>query len=387
MPPRTQTLARAPGSQAYALTWQDRVFAWRDRMCANPTFQHWFAAFPLTRRAARNRARAAFDLCAGFVYSQILSACIELDLLKHLGPTPKTAEELAFLCGVPLGNMERLLAAAASLDLASRRARGRWGLGTTGAGIIGTPGVCDMIRHHAILYDDLRNPVALLRADDHDCKLKAFWVYARSGESTGLDIAKSAEYSTLMARSQEMISRDVISAYPLHKQQHLLDVGGGEGGFASAVAKAAPQLKLSIFDLPAVASLAEAKLSAQGLRHRIKIYGGDFFATPLPLGADIITLVRILHDHDDAEALILLKSICNALPVGGKLLIAEPMSTAEGGNYINDAYFGFYLLAMGSGRPRTPAEVRALLSAAGFRTSRSVSTARPMLINAIIAVR
>ena len=37
-----------------------------------PRFQRWAANSPLTRWIARRRARALFDLCAGFVYSQIL---------------------------------------------------------------------------------------------------------------------------------------------------------------------------------------------------------------------------------------------------------------------------------------------------------------------------
>jgi demethylspheroidene O-methyltransferase len=194
-------------------------------------------------------------------------------------------------------------------------------------------------------------------------------------------------YSTLMARSQGMIARDIITAYPLQAHQRLLDVGGGKGAFVAAVADAVPHLQLSIFDLPAVTALAERTLAARGLEGRVRIFGGDFFQTSLPRDADIVTLVRILHDHDDDAALALLRNIRAALPVGGTLLIAEPMSTARGGNHINDAYFGIYLMAMGRGRPRTPTEVQALLKVACFERSRVLRTARPMLVNAIAAVR
>ena len=40
-----------------------------------------------------------------------------------------------------------------------------------------------------------------------------------------------------------------------------------------------------------------------------------------------------------------------ALPPGGTLLLAEPMAGTPGAEPVGDAYFGFYLLAMGSGRP------------------------------------
>ena len=40
--------------------------------------------FPLTRPIARRRARELFDLCAGFVYSQVLLACVRLRLFEIL---------------------------------------------------------------------------------------------------------------------------------------------------------------------------------------------------------------------------------------------------------------------------------------------------------------
>ena len=53
---------------------------WANRLQANPRFRRFAAAFPLTRFVARRRARALFDLCAGFVYTQVLTACVRLDL-------------------------------------------------------------------------------------------------------------------------------------------------------------------------------------------------------------------------------------------------------------------------------------------------------------------
>jgi demethylspheroidene O-methyltransferase len=43
------------------------------------------------------------------------------------------------------------------------------------------------------------------------------------------------------------------------------------------------------------------------------------------------------------------------------------------------AYFGFYLLAMGRGRPRRPDELAAMLTAAGFAAPRLLPTDTPLL--------
>ena len=63
----------------------------------------------------------------------------------------------------------------------------------------------------------------------------------------------------------------------------------------------------------------------------------------------------------------LLRAVAPRLPPGGTLLIAEPMAETPGAEAMGDAYFGFYLLAMGSGRPRTAREIAAARCAsAGF---------------------
>jgi demethylspheroidene O-methyltransferase len=42
------------------------------------------------------------------------------------------------------------------------------------------------------------------------------------------------------------------------------------------------------------------------------------------------------------------------------------------------AYFGFYLLAMGRGRPRTEAEISGLLSQAGFTNIKLLNSYMPL---------
>jgi demethylspheroidene O-methyltransferase len=165
----------------------------------------------------------------------------------------------------------------------------------------------------------------------------------------------------------------------------LLDVGGGSGTFIRAAGSRAPKLNLMVFDLPQVAEAAKRRLDTPDLAGRLTVTGGDFLSGSLPKGADLISLIRVLHDHDDDRALTLLKAIREALPADGALLIAEPMSGTPGAEPIGDAYFGFYLLAMRSGRPRTPAEIGDILTAAGFSTWRLIPSSTPLLARLILA--
>ena len=356
----------------------------RDRLLASPRFQRWAAAFPLTRPVARRRARALFDLCAGFVYSQTLFAAVQLGLCEILLEGPQPLDALARRMSLPPDGAARLLHAATALQLARRRRDGRFALGTRGAALAGNPGIAAMVRHHVLLYGDLRDPVALLRAETGPASLQALWPYAGHAQPQELRPEEVAAYSDLMAASLPLVADDVLAAYRFDRHRCLLDLGGGDGSFLAAVAANAPQLRLLLFDLPAVADRARARLAQAGLADRALAVGGDLRTTPLPPGADVISLIRVIHDHDDADALAILRNARRALPAGGTLLLAEPMAETRGAEAVG-AYFELYLLAMGSGRPRSAAALTRLLREAGFARVRPLPTRQPMLVRILVA--
>jgi demethylspheroidene O-methyltransferase len=364
----------------------DRWRALRDQLLASPRFRRWAAAFPPTRPIARRRARALFDLCSGFVYSQVLRACVELRVFDALAQGPQTATMLAPRLGLAPSAAERLLAAAAALGLASRRSGERYGLGPLGAALVDNPAVTAMVMHHALLYRDLADPVGLLRGTP-STQLAGYWPYAAGGGAGGFTDADVADYTRLMAASQPLVAEEALAAYSLRGHRCLLDVGGGDGSFVLAASAVAPALRLMLFDLPPVAARAGVHFDAAGLGARATAHGGDFRADPLPTGADIATLVRVLHDHDDADAAAILANVYRALPPGGTLLVVEPMAGAAGVETVGDAYFGFYLLAMGRGRARTPQALGALLDAAGFRRWHTLRTRIPLQTGLIVAIR
>ena len=383
--------AQAPGRPVMAdsaSSWRDSLIRLRTRVISNPRFQRWAAASPLTRFIARRRARALFDLCAGFVYSQVLAAFVQLRLCDHLADGPRSVETLARLTDLTPEAARRLLRAAASLGLVRLLPGDRYALDDLGASMIGNPSVAAFIAHHALLYDDLRDPVALLRGQTQT-RLSQFWPYADDRpEATPAPEAQPegyAAYSALMAQSQALVAQDILEAWPMARHRCLMDVGGGEGVFIAEAAASAPDLRLKLFDLPPVAVRAQEALARRGLSSRVDCIGGSFLRDPLPRGADIISLVRIVHDHDDESALALLRAAHTALPSGGTLLIAEPMAGTPGAEPIGDAYFGFYLLAMGRGRARRPDELKQLLETTGFTQIRVLPTRRPLLAGAMVA--
>jgi len=367
------------------VSWSDRWRARRDRLVASRAFQRLATAFPLTRPIARARGRALFDLCAGFVYSQVLLASVRLRLFEVLAEGPRSVPDLAERLALPVESARLLLRAAAALGLAERRGEERFGLGLHGAALLANPGLGRMIEHHATLYDDLRDPVALLRGETRPGLARA-WPYAGAGRPAEIGAAETEGYTGLMAATQPLIADEILAAYPFRRHRRLLDIGGGDGSFLSAVAGRAPRLDLMLFDLPPVAERARARFAREGLAGRAAVFSGDFLADALPKGADVATLVRIVHDHDDGAALAILSRAREALAPGGVLVLAEPFAETGGAEPVGDAYFGFYLFAMGSGRPRSAGALAALLGEAGFRDIRRRRTRTPFLTGLLTAV-
>ncbi len=380
-----------PADASRPWRWRERWCRQRDRWLASPAFQRWAGAFPLTRAIARRRARALFDLVAGFAYSQVLLACVRLGLFELLQARERTLGEIATHAGIDRDAASRLVKAAVALRLLEPRGRwarsgeARYGLGPLGAPLAGQAGLRAMIEHHEAFYADLADPVALLRGRAGPTRLAAYWPYADNAEPSRLDGPQVERYSTLMSASQSLVAEEILQTGVLQRHRVVLDVGGGDGTFLEAALRRVPHLQGIVFDLPAVAARAEQRASGQAHAARLHAVGGDFLRDALPGGADLITLVRVLHDHDDESVRIVLAAARAALPPGGAVLVAEPMAGAPGAETVGDAYFGLYLLAMGRGRARSPDALEALLREAGFDRVRLLANPIPLQTNVLVA--
>jgi demethylspheroidene O-methyltransferase len=211
--------------------------------------------------------------------------------------------------------------------------------------------------------------------------LNEYWPYITPEQGAApenLSAEKVADYSKLMAHTQSLVTDEIMDAYPMDKHHMVLDIGGGQGAFVKRLAARYPHLEFKLFDIPGVAELSNAQFGEIGLSKRAQAIGGNFFQDSLPKGCDLATLVRVIFDHDDARVKQLLANVFDALKPGGTLLLAEPMAETKGFEAMGHAYFGFYLLAMGRGRPRTEAEISNLLRQAGFTGIRLLNSYMPL---------
>ena len=121
---------------------------------------------------------------------------------------------------------------------------------------LGNPWIGRFVEHHHLLYEDLADPLALLRGQRTDTSLRRFWAYAGSASPETARPEETSAYTQLMAASQQAVAGEILAAYDFGQHRHLIDVGGSNGTFIARAAARHPALALTLFDLPGVVSHA-----------------------------------------------------------------------------------------------------------------------------------
>ena len=354
-----------------------------NRLFASPEFQRRMASLPFIGRIVRREGEAMFDLVAGFCHSQILYALVKLEIFEQLLDGPQPSAHLAQRHQIPPERMVILMDAAVSLGLLKLR-KGHYRLTRRSAALAGVPGLRGMIAHHDVLYRDLADPVAFFRGETKT-ELAQFWPYV-FGAGAAEDPTAAATYSKLMSDSQALVAQDTLALADLSNVSHVTDVGGGTGAFLAHVGQAYSDMRMTLFDLPAVVPDAMARFASLGMGDRVSVVPGSFRDDPLPHGADLISLVRVLYDHSDETVLALLRAVRMALPPKGRILVSEPMTGGDHPHRAGNAYFALYCLAMQTGRARSASEIADLLIQAGFENVTAPKSRRPFVTTVLMAV-
>ncbi|MFI6638935.1 methyltransferase [Streptomyces sp. NPDC050504] len=146
----------------------------------------------------------------------------------------------------------------------------------------------------------------------------------------------------------------------------LLEVAGGVGTFAMALARRNPHLKATVLDLPVVEREAHRLLADADLADRVALRTGDMFTDPWPHGQDRVLFADVLSDWDDERCRTLLERARAALAADGRLLVHQVLPDDAARLSPTVTGYSLALAVMTGGRLRTLPELTALLTAAGF---------------------
>ncbi|CAL4902274.1 unnamed protein product [Urochloa decumbens] len=143
----------------------------------------------------------------------------------------------------------------------------------------------------------------------------------------------------------------------------LVDVGGGLGAAAQAIAKAFPGVKCSVLDLDHV--VANAAPGDTGVQY----IAGDMFESIPP--ADAMFFKWVLHDWSDEECIRILKNCRKAIPPreeGGKVIIIDivvEQGSSNSKHIETQALFDLYIMLV-NGIERDEQEWKNIFFEAGF---------------------
>jgi len=327
--------------------------------------------------AAELLRQQLFEDLDGFTSSRVLMAAIELGLFAALRDGPLTHGEILQRLALHPEKGADFLSICARFGYLGREGD-RYSLSSLGQAVVRDyPRFQAYARERSFVYTDLLQLEQVVRTGENKTQTHAEWAYTRTpSERADLPLQAVQSYSEHMASSSSFWARHVIDAVPLDGFGSLLDVGGGSGSFAVELARRHPQMRVGIFDLPAVADLAGRRIAESGLGARIRCHSGDFLRDALPAGYDAASLIRICWDWQDADVSRLFENIHRALPDEGVLLVAEGMYTGKADADRQRARHAVRLLLM-DGKLRAGDELRELLARAGFRRTEAFDTAVP----------
>jgi hypothetical protein len=120
-----------------------------------------------------------------------------------------------------------------------------------------------------------------------------------------------------------------------------------------------------LVDLPRTVARSAEVFESAGVADRATVSGQSFFE-PLPPGADVYLLVRLLLDWPDKEGITLLARCAEAAAPHGRVVVAggiSPVSAPPKG--------GLLITVLTGGKPRNVDQFRALAAQAGLTVTTS----------------
>ncbi|KAK6134749.1 hypothetical protein DH2020_031508 [Rehmannia glutinosa] len=212
--------------------------------------------------------------------------------------------------------------------------------------------------HHISEWFETKDPTPFVMIHG-----RTFW------EQAGEDLRLNRFFNESMASDTWLVSSVILKdcRHVFVGLKSMVDVGGGTGTMAKAIADAFPGLKCSVLELPHVVA---GLVGTQNLT----FIAGDMFDSIPP--ADAVFMKWILHDWPDEECVKILKNCKEAIPCkdnGGKLIIIDivmdkPRDHEKENNAFMETHILYDVLMMGltSGRERTEEDWAKLFHEAGF---------------------
>ncbi|NIM18786.1 MAG: methyltransferase [Candidatus Latescibacteria bacterium] len=298
------------------------------------------------------------DIVSAYQKSRILLTAYELDVFTLLGDDSKTPDEVAKKAGTDIRAMDRLMNALCAIGLLEKK-EGRFS---------NTPLTSRfLVKGKATFMANLM----------HSSNQWKSWSTLTEAVRCGTSVAKSrieeregqwfgAFISAMHWRGSQQAS-ELVSNLDLTGVSQVLDVGGGSGVYAMAIAKAREDIEAVVLDLPDVIPLTKYHICREGLTHKVRAIVGDYEKDDLGSGFDLVLLSAVVHINSPAANNTLFRKCFQALNPNGQIVISDFIMDESRTHPARGALFALNMLvATAAGDTYTEGEMRSWLEEVGF---------------------
>ncbi len=297
-----------------------------------------------------------------FRHSRILLTAIELDVFSQLGKARMSAKEIA----LRLNTNPRATAILLNALVGLRFLRKRGGLYSNTAS-----GQRFLVRESA----EYRGAFLV-----HIARCWHPWQeltrVVKTGEAAKYEgPTEAAAFARAMYDCGLERAEEVASLLDLTNVRHALDLGGGPGHYALAVAKRNPSCQITIFDHPDILKVTEEIVSLhRDLKSRIAIMPGDFLVDDIGYPYDLIIGSNIIHSYGEENVREIIRKAADSLSPGGRLAIHDFFLDDSLTRPTEAAVFAVHMLVVtGVGRSYSVSEVAKWMEEARLRDCQNLS--------------
>jgi (2Fe-2S) ferredoxin/SAM-dependent methyltransferase len=204
----------------------------------------------------------------------------------------------------------------------------------------------------------------------------------RDGARVPIDHGNTPEWTINFIAGMQRNSRDraplVVKALGITDVRRILDLGGGSGAYSIAFAKASPDVRCEILDLPEVVPLTVEYVSRAGVSEQVSLRAGDMLRDDFGSSYDIIMLNAICHMFSEEQNRDIFRRARQALAPNGRLVVQDFILNPDKTGPLHAALFSVNMLVgTDAGASYSEVEFTSWMKAAGFTEVSRVKLSGP----------
>ncbi|MFZ0418166.1 MAG: methyltransferase [Candidatus Sulfotelmatobacter sp.] len=204
----------------------------------------------------------------------------------------------------------------------------------------------------------------------------------RTGTRVPIDYDDNPEWTRNFIAGMQRNSKDraplVVKALGTAGVRRVLDLGGGSGAYSIAFAKACPDVRCEILDVPEVVPITTEYVSHAGVSGQVMLRAGDMLHDNFGSGYDIVMLNAICHMFSAEQNRDIFLRAHQALAPNGRLVVQDFILNSDKIGPQHAALFSLNMLvATEGGASYSESEYTQWMKAAGFPEVRRINLPGP----------